>query len=59
MNCRDYTPSERMGRTRPICRYYQDGGTCSKPTYFLCVEWVAKKLDGKIVRVEERKDELT
>ena len=53
MNCRDYTPSERMGRTRPICRYYQDGGTCTRPTYFMCVEWAAKQLGGKIVRQEK------
>ena len=55
MTCPDYIPDDkRMGRTRPYCRYYQDGGTCSRPVYFrcICIERVAKQLGGRIVRQE-------
>jgi len=54
MLCKDYIPDDkRMGRTRPYCRYYQDGGTCSRPVYFLCVEWAAKMLGGTILKQEK------
>ena len=54
MNCPDYVEGDKMGRTRKICRYYLDGGCCSRPGYFLCREYAAMKLGGKIVEVKER-----
>lgn len=59
MDCPQYEPSDKMGKTRPICKWWNtsNNGSCNRQDMFMCVLYLAQKLGGKIVRVEERKDE--
>lgn len=59
MDCKDYQPGPVMGKERAVCRFYNksNNGSCNRQDLFMCVLYLAQKLGGKIVRVEERKDE--
>jgi hypothetical protein len=59
MNCPKYEPSDKMGKTRPICKWWNasNNGSCNRQVFLMCIIWEAQRWGGEIVRVEERKDE--
>lgn len=57
MTCPDYIPGDVMGRERPICKYWlkDNSGVCTRQDRLMCILWVAKQLNGKIVDVKEER----
>ncbi len=44
-DCKEYSPGEVMGKTRPVCKFYINGGFCKHPKHFSC-ELVQMKSRG-------------
>jgi hypothetical protein len=56
VNCPNYEPSEKMGKHRPICKWWNasNNGSCNRQDKLMCSEWIAKQFNGKIVEVKGR-----
>jgi hypothetical protein len=56
MDCPKYEPSDKMGKSRPICKWWNasNNGSCNRQDMIMCVLYLAQKLGGEIVEVRER-----
>jgi len=56
MDCPHYEAGDKQGKNRPVCRWRNasNNGACNRQDMLMCSIWVAQKLGGKIVKVEEK-----